>query len=85
MRTTVTIDDDLLRRARTLGAETGRSLGQIVDDALRVWLLRDVSDEGVELVLPTYGGSGLQPGVDLEDKDALAALLDDEESGRAAG
>lgn len=80
----MTIDDDLLRRARTLAAETGRSLGEIVDDALRVWLFRDVTSEAAAPVLPTYGGSGLQPGVDLEDKDALAALLGDEERGRAA-
>ncbi|MHB8275601.1 MAG: hypothetical protein ACYDC9_12730 [Dermatophilaceae bacterium] len=28
--------------------------------------------------LPTDGGSGLQPGVDLEDKDQIAQLLGDE-------
>lgn len=31
-----------------------------------------------DVEIPTYGGSGLQPGVDLEDKAALAELLDDE-------
>jgi hypothetical protein len=84
MRTTVTIDDDLLRRARILAAETGRSLGDIVDDALRILFLRDGSEEVAAPVLPTYGGSGLQPGVDLEDKDALAVLLGDEDRARAA-
>ncbi len=80
MRTTVTIDDDLLRRARAQAAESGRSLGDVVDDALRVLLLRDSPDDAAALELPVYGGSGLQPGVDLEDKDALAVLLGDEES-----
>jgi hypothetical protein len=28
--------------------------------------------------LPTYGGSGLRPGVDLEDKDSLAEILEGE-------
>ena len=32
-----------------------------------------------EVTLPTVGGSGLKPGVDLEDKDALAALLDEDD------
>ncbi len=35
--------------------------------------------------LPTYGGSGLQPGVDLEDKEALSALLDPDEDRPRAG
>ncbi len=33
------------------------------------------------LSLPTDGGSGLQPGVDLENKKQIAELLDDEELG----
>lgn len=84
MRTTVNVDDDLLRRARALAAESGRTLGEIVEDALRVSLLRDGRDDLVAVELPTYGGSGLQPGVDLEDKDALAVLLGDEDRARAA-
>ncbi|WP_157073263.1 hypothetical protein [Kribbia dieselivorans] len=39
------------------------------------------SDAGI----PTYGGSGLQPGVDLEDKAALADLLDAEDETPTAG
>jgi hypothetical protein len=78
VRTTVTIDDDLLRQARELAMRTRRSLGDVVDDALRVLVDMDV-------VLPTFGGSGLQPGVDLEDKDALATLLGDDRPTRAAG
>lgn len=84
MRTTITIDDELLRSARVLAAESRRSLGEIVDDALRMWLLRDLSGVSAALALPTYGGSGLHPGVDLEDKDALAVLLGDEDRARAA-
>ncbi len=86
VRTTVNIDDELLRQARELAARSRRSLGDVVDDALRVFLNR-VQPAGRERVrLPVYGGSGLQPGVDLEDKAALAELLgDDEAPTRAAG
>ncbi len=85
MRTTVTIDDDLLRRARAEALSSGRSLGDVVDDGLRV--LFGNRDRGARVVvtLPTFGGSGLRPGVDLEDKDALAELLDLSDERHAAG
>ena len=71
------IDDRLLARAKALAAVTGRPLGAVIDDALRVLLARADHGQGMGPVeLPTYGGSGLQPGVDLENKEALAALLE---------
>lgn len=76
MRTTVSIDDNLLAEAKALAARTGRPLGAVVDDALRV-LLIDRTSTRAPVEIPTYGGSGLQPGVDLEDKEALAELLGD--------
>lgn len=77
MRTTVTIDDQLLAEAKVLAARDGRTLGAVVDDALRV-LLRSRAQPAtkVDWTFPTGGAGGLQPGVDLEDKEALAALLD---------
>lgn len=72
----MTIEDDLLRRAKESAARTGRSLGAVIDDALRAALVERAPGPAERVVLPTDGGSGLQPGVDLEDKEALAALLD---------
>ncbi len=84
MRTTVNIDDDLLARARRLSTQTRRSLGDIVDDALRVALAEPAADAApVTVTLPTYGGSGLRPGMDLEDKDSIAALFDEDLPGAA--
>jgi Bacterial antitoxin of type II TA system, VapB len=78
MRTTVTIDDELLKRARQRALQSGGTLGSVVEDALRLLLAEHhLRHQSVALDLPTYGGSGLRPGVDLEDKDALAELLDD--------
>lgn len=76
MRTTVTIDDHLLAEAKALAARTGRPLGAVVDDALRVLLVERAATRA-PVEIPTYGGSGLQPGVDLDDKEALAELLGD--------
>ncbi len=80
MRTTVNIDEHLLAEARAEAARTRRSLGDVVDDALRVLLAQHRSPDGADrprVVLTTYGGSGLRPGVDLEDKEAMAELLGD--------
>ncbi len=77
MRTTVNIDDGLLRQARELALRDRRPLGHVVDDALTLFFERRQQAANMGPVeLRTYGGSGLQPGVDLEDKEALAALFD---------
>ncbi len=77
VRTTVNISDRLLARAKALAVKSGRPLGEIVDDGLRLLFAgADAGRRGGTVELPTYGGSGLQPGIDLEDEDALAALLD---------
>ena len=75
MRTTIDIDDHLLRQARERALTTSCPLGAVVDDALRLLLVRESETSTVEL--PTFGGSGLLPGVDLEEKDRFATLLDD--------
>lgn len=78
MRTTVTIDDHLLAAARALAARTRRTLGEVVDDALRVLLTeRPIRTPPERVSLSTFGGSGLRPGVDLENKEALAELMDE--------
>ena len=78
MRTTVNIDDHLLAEAKILAARTSRPLGAVLDDALRTMLRRDTSEHGHrEFRLPTHGTGGLQAGVDLDDKEALAELMGD--------
>jgi hypothetical protein len=85
VRTTIRIDDHLLSQAKQVAARTDRTLGEVVEDALRVALAAPAAIERDAVDFPTFGGSGLRPGVDLDDKDALAALLDDDERPRAAG
>ena len=84
MRTTVNIDDVLLRKARGISAQTRQPLGDIIDDALRLMFERQVATAHGRVELPTDGGSGLRPGVDLEDKESLADLLGDNRVPRAA-
>ena len=91
MRTTVNIDDGLLRMAKAIASRTRRPLGEVVDDGLRMLIGEDNRREvRTSVDLPVFDGvSGLQPGVDLEDKEALMELLDlpdpPDEDARAAG
>lgn len=41
MRTTLTIDDDVLRAARSIAAEEGRSMGQVISELARKGLRPD--------------------------------------------
>lgn len=87
VRTTLTIADDLLLEAKGIAARTHRSLGSVFEDALTQMLARSESaataPRGVSL--PSDGRSGLQPGVDLDDKDQIAHLLGDDELEPAPG
>jgi hypothetical protein len=84
MRTTVTIDDRLLAQAKQAAASSGRTLGDLVDDGLRLLLTPAGRRGTTPVTLPVFGGSGLRPGVDLDDKEGLAAR-DGASSSRAAG
>jgi hypothetical protein len=76
MRTTVNIDEHLIAAARELAVRTKRALDDVVDAALRLPLARSAKLATADLDLPTFGGSGLRPGVDLENRELLDALLD---------
>ena len=81
MRTTIKIDDQLLAEAKARAAASGRTLNAVVEDALREALARRRSnalDRRVEL--PTFSGSRLLPGVDLDDSAALLALMEGSDS-----
>ena len=77
MRTTVRLDDDLLREAKERAALSGRTLTSIIEEALRIFLSRPRRSAGAKRpALPTFKGRGLQPGVDLDNTAALLDLMD---------
>jgi hypothetical protein len=80
MRTTVRLDDALLTRAKAEAIRTGRTLTQVLEDALRESLSRRErsSKDRPSEDLPTFAGKGLQPGVDLDSSAALLELMDDD-------
>jgi hypothetical protein len=75
MRTTVTINDHLLAAAKAVARRRGRSLGQLVEDALRRELAETGGGPAPEV--PVFnGGTGPRSGVDLRSNRALVELLD---------
>jgi Bacterial antitoxin of type II TA system, VapB len=77
MRTTIKIDDGLLAEAKRVAAETDQTLGEVVEEALRERLARRRAvGRGQGLPLPTSGGGGLMPGVDLDNNAALLDLME---------
>ena len=76
MRTTIKIDDLLLADAKAQAVKSGRTLNQVVEDALRESLGRlgrSIREQQVEL--PTFP-SDPAPGVDLDDNSALLDLME---------
>lgn len=77
MRTTVTIDDHLLAEAKLIAARTHRTIGSVLEDALRKLINEQIAPSDEPYALPSFPGEGLQPGVDLYDREQIEALLDD--------
>lgn len=79
MRTTVNIDEHLLAEAKVVAARQHRTLGEIIDDSLRVSLARAVDAPRKRVTFPVSGDPNIKPLVDINDKEALAEALGDNE------
>jgi hypothetical protein len=73
-RTTLTIDDQLLRELKKKASEEGRTLQAVTNDLLR----RSLTPTRVKPFHLRLQGwkAAEQPGVDLLDRDALFNLMD---------
>lgn len=77
MRTTVRLDERLLAEAKRYAAESGRTLQSVLEDALRQTLARRRARPRAKRVrLKTVTGSGVRPGVDLDDSASLLELME---------
>jgi hypothetical protein len=80
MRTTVTINDELLAEVKVIAARQHRTIGSVVEEALMRLVEQETTQPQVRerYRLPDFGfTSGLRPGVDLYDKEQVAELLGD--------
>lgn len=77
MRTTIRLDDELLKEAKQTALSSGRTLNDVIQDFVREGLLRRKANRTRKKVeLPTFSGNGLLPGVDLNDSGSLWELMD---------
>ncbi|CAN5867974.1 hypothetical protein BH20GEM1_BH20GEM1_15970 [soil metagenome] len=73
-RTTLKLDEDLLRRLKEKAAREGRTLQSLANDLLRQGLAAPRTSE-YRLGLLTWKGE-LQPGADIFDRDTLFDLME---------
>jgi hypothetical protein len=77
MRTTLSISDELLLAAKARARETGKTLGEVVEAALRRELAGSAGDDDRPQVPVFRGGTGPRPGIDLSSNAALYEALDE--------
>jgi hypothetical protein len=74
MRTTISLPDDLLRKAKQVAAERACTLSEVVQDSLQKAFARPRSaHRSGPTRLTTFRGRGVLPGIDL---DSSVNLLD---------
>lgn len=78
MRTTIKLDDEILIEAKAIASRTGRTLAEVVEDAMREAFARRRSarQPSESAILPSFGTDGLRPGVDLDDSARLTDIMD---------
>lgn len=75
MRTTLDIDDPILKELKKLGEKEGKSLGRIISDLLAQALQRQKKARP-DFEKPTWISKNMNARINLEDKEALYAVLD---------
>lgn len=79
MRTTVRIEDDLYAAVKARAARSGRTVAEVIEDALRRALTETSPGAGTALApLPTFGGSGVLPGIDLASNTAMRDAMEED-------
>lgn len=78
MRTTVDVNDELLRAVKVYAAGERMTLKAAFERALRELLAGSAVPAANAPPIPVFGGQGVQPGVDLTDNAALRDIMDAE-------
>ena len=76
MRTTIRINDDLLKQAKKRAAEEGRTLTSLIEDALALALTKPKASRRSRVELPVSQASGgVLPGIDLSRSGDLEEAM----------
>jgi hypothetical protein len=82
MRTTVSINDELLVRAKKRASDADMTLSGYLEETLRLRLAEPPPGRPAPVELPVSRGGRPRPGVDLTSDGALFEILDDETPAR---
>lgn len=75
MRTTIDINERLLKQAKAYAISERKTLKMVVENALRAFLTSSRGEAVDAPPIPKFSGYGIQPGVDLTDNAALEDLM----------
>ena len=76
MRTTIRINDDLLKRAKKRAADEGRTLTALVEDGLVLVLSKVKASRRKRIELPvSKAAGGVLPGIDLNRSSDLEEVM----------
>lgn len=81
MRTTISLDERLLRAAKRLAAQRGATLSEVIADALRAQLAAKPATSNRAFQLVVFKGDGPRVGIDLDRTSELDELDDVERYG----
>jgi hypothetical protein len=78
MRTTISIEDNLLVKLKERAAETGSTVSRLIEEAVKVMMNRKApeSDEPVEFELVTFGAGGQFTRYNIDKTSSLLAAGD---------
>lgn len=85
MRTTISLDDRLLRAAKRLAGQRGVTLSEVIADALRSQLAAKPAAGDRPFKLIVFKGDGPHDGIDLDRTSALDELDDVPRYGKVPG
>ncbi len=76
MRTTIRINDDLLKRAKKYATDEGRTLTSLVEDGLALILSKPKTSRRKRVKLPVSKATGgILPGIDLNSSGDLEEVM----------
>ncbi len=76
MKTTLEIDENVMRELKAKAARDGTSMSELVESALRMLLRKEARAKALP-PLPTWSGG--QPLVDVADRNALHDAMDEDD------
>lgn len=85
MRTTISLDERLLRAAKRLAAQRGATLSEVIADALRAQLAAKPASPDRAFQLVVFEGGGPREGIDLDRTSEIDVLDDVQRYGEVRG